>query len=236
MNLKVIGTGSTGNSYLFYDNKISFIIDAGVSFSEILNNIPHNTEFKGVFLTHEHSDHSKSISKCIKYGLNIFCSNGTATALKLNKWNYRQISEMDSIYDAKNKLEIIPIKISHNANQPLGFFISYKGINTLFATDCNKIYGRFSSVTNFIIEGNHSLDLMDRDMVNFNAYNNHMSIESAAKFVEKYKSIETKQIILIHLSRRNSNPEKFKEIMIKETGIETFIAKNNSKFNLNGYF
>ena len=53
MNIKIIGTGSSGNCFLF-DEKL--MIDAGLSYKKLSNQI-NVKDVKCVLLTHIHGDH-----------------------------------------------------------------------------------------------------------------------------------------------------------------------------------
>jgi phosphoribosyl 1,2-cyclic phosphodiesterase len=56
MNLKVIGTGSSGNAYSITDNTgHMLLLDAGLSYNSILRGIDFNTtKIDGVLISHHH--------------------------------------------------------------------------------------------------------------------------------------------------------------------------------------
>ena len=68
MSLKFcsLASGSSGNCYLIKNDSAALIIDAGISGKKILQglddtNTPHEYA-KGLLITHEHTDHVKSVS------------------------------------------------------------------------------------------------------------------------------------------------------------------------------
>ena len=61
MNLKVLGSGSSGNCYLIEANdNEKLILDAGVKFKIVQKELNFNFNgIKAVLITHEHMDHLK---------------------------------------------------------------------------------------------------------------------------------------------------------------------------------
>ena len=78
MNLKVLGSSSSGNCYLIEVNNEKLILDAGVNFKIVQKELNFNFNgIEGVLITHEHMDHLKYASNFALYGINIYASAGT---------------------------------------------------------------------------------------------------------------------------------------------------------------
>ena len=71
MKLKCIATGSDGNSYAIKaDNGEILLLDAGIPLDEIKKGIGFDVgNLVGCAVTHEHKDHSLSVSKLRKMGV-----------------------------------------------------------------------------------------------------------------------------------------------------------------------
>lgn len=55
MEIKIISTGSKGNCYVMKHNDDTIIIDAGLSYNEILKNIDYKiASINGVLISHQH--------------------------------------------------------------------------------------------------------------------------------------------------------------------------------------
>lgn len=229
LNFKTIGTGSSGNCYLFYNNDISFIIDAGIRVDMVLKHIPDFNKFVGVFITHEHGDHSKYIKQYTDLGMVVFTTGGTASVLNLPFYNIIHYGNRVKISDF---VSIVPFPVSHNAKEPCGFVIDHYGDRTLFATDCNKINASIVGVKNFIIEANHCITLMEKNELNYQAFTNHMSIDSAISYINNTKGLQSESVYFIHLSSRNAQSKMFIERSINETLLETIIPKINKDYIL----
>ena len=72
-----MGSGSSGNCYYLGTHEYGFLIDAGVGVRTIKKELKeHNLSFEniwGVFITHDHTDHIKSVGSLgEKYHLPIY--------------------------------------------------------------------------------------------------------------------------------------------------------------------
>ena len=55
MLLKVVGTGSSGNTYALENENKILILDAGCGIKSVLKSIDYNvSKIRGVLITHEH--------------------------------------------------------------------------------------------------------------------------------------------------------------------------------------
>lgn len=55
MLLKVVGTGSSGNTYVLENKNEILILDAGCGIKSVLKSIDYNvSKVRGVIITHEH--------------------------------------------------------------------------------------------------------------------------------------------------------------------------------------
>ena len=67
--IKVISSGSSGNSLVIYDSRGKYIIvDVGLPYNQIISSLNYDlTNCVSIFCTHDHfSDHTKSLDKFIK--------------------------------------------------------------------------------------------------------------------------------------------------------------------------
>src|SRR5699024_6411174 len=101
-----IGSGSSGNCHYIGYKDTNILVDAGLSGKRIttgLNDINIDIEkLKGIFITHEQSDHIKSagiISR--KYNISIFANVKTRCAMK-NKLMDINDNNMKVIYNDTN--------------------------------------------------------------------------------------------------------------------------------------
>ena len=137
MELCSIASGSSGNCVMAGDGRSHLLIDAGISGRRIergLQELGHKTsEMKAILVTHEHIDHISGIGVLArKYSIPIYATEGTKQAVLHTKtvgsidpdlFHTIVPNETFRIGD----LEIIPIRISHDAADPVAYKIRSNG-------------------------------------------------------------------------------------------------------------
>lgn len=124
------------------------LIDAGISGRRIergLQELGHKTsEMKAILVTHEHIDHISGIGVLArKYSIPIYATEGTKQAVLHTKtvgsidpdlFHTIVPNETFRIGD----LEIIPIRISHDAADPVAYKIRSNGMSAAVVTDLGR--------------------------------------------------------------------------------------------------
>ena len=73
MNLKCLGSGSSGNCYLLSTETETIVLDCGLPIREIKKGLDWDiSKVVGVLCTHIHSDHSKSVKDFENMGIPVF--------------------------------------------------------------------------------------------------------------------------------------------------------------------
>ncbi|GAB3062001.1 MBL fold metallo-hydrolase [Salinicoccus sesuvii] len=232
MKIQTIGSGSSGNCYLVEDSSTAILLEAGIKFDKVQKALKFQTRrVKGVFVTHEHGDHSKYTAEYLKNGLNVYMTPGTKDALKLNHHRlftlkYRKTTRIGS-------LVIMPYETQHDVAEPCGYLVkSDDGSKLLFATDTYYIKYKFPEVTHMLLEVNHDYDYM-QGRVDSGALHpalanrimkSHLNLENAIKYLKKCNLNQLKEIHLIHISKDNGLRNRFKDEIQKVTGVPVKIA------------
>lgn len=228
MDIKVLASGSSGNCYLITDNhNHKLLIECGIPWKEILKGIDFDLEhIDGCLVTHEHKDHSKAIKDVAGHSINVYCSKGTAEAANvLDSYRVHPVENGKEFYIGSWK--ILPLKAEHDAKEPL-MFVIISGCNCLlFATDTMFIPYKFKGLTHVMLEVNYDMDILngniEEDIIarerKYRLMYSHMNIDTAKKFFKVNEWENLKRIILIHLSRQNSNGKKFIKEIEKITGL-----------------
>jgi len=238
MELKILGSSSAGNCYLLESKNQQLILECGFSLIKIKKFLGYNfSKVVGCLISHEHGDHSKSAKKLSESGVEIIASAGTLGALKI-KGSILKHLELFEIGDFR----ILPFNVVHDAAEPFGFLISHPEMGTLFfATDTSEIPYKFKNVNHFLLESNYEKDVLidnvlDGKLQNFLAsriVNSHLDFDAAKEFLEKHSMVGVQNIVLIHLSERNSRGELMKAEIEKLTNVKTAIATNGVVIEIN---
>lgn len=240
MQLHVLNSNSDGNCYIFTDDQgFSLIVECGVKFDHIKKALDY--DFKnvvGVIVTHEHGDHCKGVKDALKYGLDVYATNGTIVGINCPSHNLNPIS-INNLFSL-GPYKVFAFKTHHNTREPCGFLIEHPEMGiTLFLTDTTYCDFKFPGLNNILIECNYSETIIDKTLsdkkfLRDRVINDHMSVETAIKTLKANDLSQVNNIVLIHLSDRNSDASMFKKMIEKATGKTVTIAMTGLKiFNFN---
>lgn len=243
MELIILGSGSSGNSYILQNKNTAIILDAGIPVKKAIHELGYDSsKIVGILLSHSHGDHSKYIKEYLKMGIDCYAHSSTWDELRI-KNNFAK--KMDD-YEKNHKsimigeFLIMPFKLIHDVCC-LGYQITYPDMgNTIFMTDTKYSPYLFSNVTNWIIECNHSEKILMDNAINGKITSklmnriedNHMSYENMVHYLCKSDLSITNKIILIHLSEMNSNSDDFRNGVIEMFGKDAYVAKKGLKLDL----
>lgn len=240
MNLKVIGTGSSGNAYLLYNKEEVLLIECGVTIKKIKEAL--NFDFSkviGCLVTHEHGDHNKAIKDVLSAGVKVYASRGTLEASGVIEHHNSNIIQSKKLYQIGN-FKIIPFDVRHDVKEPLGFLIQHPECGTtLFLTDSFYSPYKFNGLNNLIIEANFCEDIIDsklkfdKKFLRDRVLKSHLSIQKCIDLLNVNDLSAVNNIVLIHLSDSNSNELEFQHKVQQATGKNTVVAYNglNIPFN-----
>lgn len=227
MEIYILASGSKGNATLVSDGRISFIIDCGLSKTDLikrLNKTPYKFEdISFALFTHEHSDHIKgagAFKDIVRY----------APSGVIEKGDYDRIVEINKPIK-EGKFKITPIKTSHDTpHQSVAYKIENSGESLLYLTDTGAIFEedwpKLENLNYYIIESNHDVkklfktnrppELIARILSDYG----HLSNEDSALYMSHFVGPDTKLIVLAHLSEEANSPElalsAYQRIFLKE--------------------
>lgn len=219
MEFHVLASGSKGNATFIYENGFGILIDCGITRKQLLFKLQNlgfdEKNITYVFLTHDHYDHNKNI--------HIFDKDKIFTSKK----NILDLDEYHTLIPYEHRqfgvFDVLTLKISHDASDPIGFVISTQESSLLYMTDTgyvsqkNKKY--MKNLDYYIIESNHDIEMLmstNRPMFLKNRILNdkgHLNNEYSARLMCEVIGDRTKEIILAHLSQ---------EANTKELALETY--------------
>ncbi len=218
-------SSSSGNSTYIGASGEGYLVDIGVSLKKLreacdFQNINLET-VRGVFVTHEHSDHVKGLKPFLsKYKVPVFSSSETLDVLCRNG-SIPQGTECVSI-DGETEIglsSVKPFRTSHDTPVSLGYSFSLPDERRVSV--CTDLGYVSEDVMNGILksdlvllESNHDaqmlrcgpypFELKKRIMSDFGHLSNDACAETAAKLL----SSGTTRFVLGHLSHENNTPDK----------------------------
>ena len=242
MNLSIIGSNSLGNAYALHNENECLLIECGMPRKMVFNAIDWKiSTIVGCLLTHDHGDHTKHIKEYLDRGIDIYSSE--LTHKEIGTQNHHRSKFIKSGIEFKiGNFTILPFNVQHDAADPLGFFIHHNECgNVLFVTDSYYVSYTFKGLNNIIVEANYSNAIIKAkqdagELPKFlkdRVIQSHMSIETCSQLLKANDITKVNNIVLIHLSDRNSNAIEFKQTIENETGKSVHIANRGMKLLFN---
>ena len=216
MNLKVLGSGSSGNCYILESDTEALIIEAGLPFREVKKALDFNVrKIVGVICSHGHKDHSGYVGEYEKAGIPVFKPyEGKKAAC------YRSfiIKTFELVHDVSC----------------YGFYIWNPEMGSLiYASDTEYIKYRFKELNHILVEANYSKELVDRDSVKYkHQITGHMEIGTTCEFIEANRNPALRNVILLHLSEESGSPEEFQTKAEKMVDCPVYVASKGLEVDL----
>jgi len=239
-----IGSGSSGNCYYFGNSMYGILIDAGISSKTIRKELKQIgvdfSQIMGIFVTHDHHDHIKSIGTLgEKFHIPVYAtakthdgidhSYGMTQKLSLSKRFLENGEEVDI-----GDFNVLSFPVSHDGTDNGGFFIKYMEHRIIVATDLGRInehiYNHIPQSDIVILEANYDLEMLKNGKYPYYlkqrilSDTGHLGNQEAGLFLAENWHPELKHIYLCHLSNDNNHPELAKrtvEMCMNNKGIRT---------------
>ncbi|WP_054655293.1 MBL fold metallo-hydrolase [Lentilactobacillus kisonensis] len=237
IKVKVFGSGSSGNCYLLDDGTSQLLIEAGIAYKHVEQEMDFDlSRVQGMLISHEHTDHSKYIKQFVqRTAFSIYATQGTLNALNLSGIRYEPLTELGATKIGDWIVTAFPVK--HDAAEPAGFLIiDSMGERLLYVTDTYFVKYRFNDINYMLVEMNYNQQIaqknVDKGILNYSLRNriltSHFEMKNSLDFIKSNLSPSLKWVELIHLSDNNSNEELFKEKTQVLTGVPVLVAPKRS--------
>lgn len=239
----VLGSGSCGNSYVFYDGKDAILIDQGFSLAELKRrlervNVPIE-KVRAVFLTHFHPDHHKGlgvISRKLQVPIYMNKEGIEGEPVVFAKLNLPvdcikaiEVGEITTI----GNFEIEAFKTSHDSKGSVGYFIQNNadkitlitdtGITTdimmNYAKDSDYLFLEANYDEKLLFNGPYPYFLKKRVSGNWG----HLSNDQAFDFIDE-SGFNGKGVFFVHLSSNNNKVEIVDNLAKKRLSDINFIT------------
>lgn len=236
MILKVIGSGSSGNCYLLDDGKEILIIESGIPFTEVKEAIDYEvSRIVGVLSSHEHGDHRKYLYEYESDGIDCIAGNEHKSI------GFKTDIKCGTAHKFGNFI-IAPFEVPHDV-PCFGYLIEHPDMGKLvFVTDAEYVKYTFPGVNHIMVESNYAQDILDENMnsgeipksLRDRIMKSHMSFDTAKGMVKANMNPMLKNVIMCHLSSRNSDKKRFQDEMHGIVGpfCNVTIAKKGTEVDL----
>lgn len=227
MRLCSIASGSSGNCIYVGSETTHLLVDVGISGKRTesgLNSLGlSGTDLDGILITHEHADHISGLGVMSrKYGIPIFATPGTIDAIlscnslgKIDSSLFHEVRADEKLII--KDLTVNPMKISHDAAEPVGYRIAYGNRKVGICTDLG-VYNDYTveclkGMDALLIEANHDVNMLQVGPYPYMlkqrilGERGHLSNENSGRLLSRILHDKLQSIILGHLSKENNLPE-----------------------------
>ncbi len=223
MRICVLGSGSSGNSVYVAAGGVDLLIDAGLSRKMLRKHLEmlkgSLDDIDGILLSHEHSDHVRSLESLSgNGGIPVYLNRATASALAERGIRVGPIKvfKTGAVFSV-GPLTVESFPVPHDALDPVGFIISDGVTQVGIATDLGEASGevrrRLRGCRAVVIESNHDLSLLLNGPRPFSLKQRirggrgHLSNDLASALLREVVTENLTDVFLAHLSRECNTPE-----------------------------
>ena len=215
MLVRVLSSGSKGNTTYIKCGKTKILIDMGNTCKYVTNKLKdfgiNAEEIDAIFITHTHIDHVKGLKVFLKkYNTKVYFTEKMKDELEYIN-NYEIINN-DKI-EIKD-LVVNVIKTSHDVADSVGYVIEGNSRSIVYITDTgyinNKYFDILSNREVYILESNHDIEMLNCSSYSFQLRQRilgdkgHLSNYDCSRYLASFIGEKTKTIVLAHLSEENN--------------------------------
>lgn len=208
----MLASGSNGNCTLVQTRATNILIDVGIPIRSLKEKLAvfglTLEEIDAIFITHEHIDHTRSVLQVPME--KVYSGAGTCPLLEGHElYPYQEVKI--------NDMTIMPIPISHDCQNGLGFLIVNQIEKLVYITDTGYIPYKHQELlkgaTHYVIESNHDVTMLMQSsrppylIRRILSDNGHLNNEQCGEFLANVVTPQTKSIMLAHLSEEANDPK-----------------------------
>lgn len=138
ISVQSLGSSSNGNAFLVTCGTQVMMIDCGVGIRAIRAGLKDRdidlTDISTICITHEHSDHIKTLPKVLRDDITVFATKGTASRSIGKHPNRVQARAFQP--ETFGDITVWPLSVMHDASDPTGFLLEFPdGTRATLLTD-----------------------------------------------------------------------------------------------------
>jgi len=240
MVLKVLGSSSSGNSYILDNGDEALIIEAGIKLTDVKKALDWNIrKVVGCLITHQHNDHSKYAKQMLDSGFYTLALPEVWEAKKLTGTRALHL-QVGKGYKMGN-FKVLSFQACHDV-PCVGYIITHPDMGRLmFLTDSFMCEYTFPGINHMLIECNYSdAKLIESISVGRTLpsqrerlLTSHMELDTCKETISANDLSKVEEIVLIHLSKDNGDAPLFVSEIEKTTGKVVYAAHPGMELELN---
>ncbi len=238
MQLTVLASSSKANSYLLHNRREALVIEAGVSLLKVKQALDFKLDIiQGCIVSHRHKDHARALRAYANAGINILAPDDV---FKEHQCHHRFRVAMPGKGYKLGGFRIVPFEVQHDI-PCYGYLIDHSDTGRiLFLTDTYLCEYVFPGLNHILIQANYCDDILEENILagiehpgkRERLLTSHMELKTTKAVLMAQDLSKVENIVLIHLSERNSDENLFAEQISAVTGKPVKVAKGGLTVNL----
>lgn len=243
MELRVLGSSSRGNCYLLEASDGTLILELGVGFGQVRKALRWNlAKVAAAVVTHRHSDHSKYLRDAVARGIDVLAPVDTLEHYGLRDGALCHVALHKGTYRF-GRFRIKALSVDHDV-PCMAYVIDHPEMGRLlFVTDTMVFRYSISKwrCDHLMIEANYGDRVLDGNIaagresaaMRPRLMRSHMEISTTEGILRDNDTGSVQEVILVHLSGRNSDPDEFRRRIEETSGKPAVIAVPGLTITLN---
>lgn len=238
--LVVVGSGSSGNSYILDANGKQLIIEIGCPYESIVRSLDYDiSRVCGAIVSHRHGDHLNlnTLSKFNERGISVY---GNSDVVDASNGIVLQLGKKTKI-GGDGGFTIQALDVPHNV--PCSAFVIDNDSlgRCVFATDLSFFQYYVKHVKHLFIEANYAYDYVIENSLNNEMGShpeNHLEISDTIEVAKRIKKLSDygdsiMTCVLLHMSESNGNGADFVKRVKEEAKLRSvYLAEKNLRIPL----
>ena len=241
MKLTVLASGSKANCYLLHSESEALVIEAGVSLLKVKKALDFRLDIiKGCIVTHRHKDHARALVAYANAGINILAPDDV---FKEHQGHHRFCAVVPGKGYTLGSFKVIPFEVQHDV-PCYGYLIDHPDAGRiLFLTDTYLCEYTFPGLNHILIQANYCDEILEENILagiehpgkRERLLTSHMELKTTQAVLMAQDLSKVENIVLIHLSDRNADEERFVEEVKKVMGKVVSIGKSGLEMDVTAW-
>ena len=217
-----LASGSNGNCYYIGNNEEAVLVDAGLSYKQIINRMESKSldpkKIRAVFITHEHGDHIRGVRVLgKKLDIPVYMSKGTFLSAFRTWKPIAYFPVENNVPVAIGHFNVFPVLKNHDAAEPVSYRIESDGQSVGVFTDigspCDNVRHHLSQCHALFLETNYDVRMLKDGpypyylKVRIDSAVGHLSNVQAFELLNEHAHPDLQCVFLSHLSAENNRLE-----------------------------
>ena len=238
MKLSVLASSSKANCYLLHNESEALVIEAGVSLLKVKQALNFSLDtIKGCIISHRHKDHARALVAYANSGISILAPDDVFSEYQPH--HRFRVARPGKGYRL-GSFKVIPFEVQHDVTC-FGYLIDHPDTGRiLFLTDTYLCEYTFPGLNHVLIQANYCDEILEENILRGIEHpgkrerllTSHMELKTTQAVLMAQDLSKVQNIVLIHLSERNSDEKFFADELSAVTGKPVKVAYGGLEINV----